>query len=68
MFLDRARVALSSGHVFGQGGAGFVRLNFATSPAILREAIQRMGDAAARRTGQTLRRAQPLPRRDGQRR
>jgi cystathionine beta-lyase len=47
MFLDRARVALSSGHVFGQGGAGFVRLNFATSPAILREAIQRMGDAAA---------------------
>jgi cysteine-S-conjugate beta-lyase len=45
MFLDRARVALSSGHVFGQGGAGFVRLNFATSPAILRQAIQRMGDA-----------------------
>jgi cystathionine beta-lyase len=46
MFLDRARVALSSGHVFGQGGAGFVRLNFATSPDNLREAIQRMGDAA----------------------
>jgi cystathionine beta-lyase len=46
MFLDRARVALSSGHVFGHGGAGFVRLNFATSPAILRQAIQRMGDAA----------------------
>ena len=45
MFLDRARVALSSGHVFGHGGAGFVRLNFATSPAILREAIQRMGNA-----------------------
>jgi cystathionine beta-lyase len=46
MFLDRARVALSSGHVFGHGGAGFVRLNFATAPAILRQAIQRMGDAA----------------------
>ena len=46
MFLDRARVALSSGHVFGRGGAGFVRLNFATSPAILREAIERMGAAA----------------------
>ena len=44
--VDRARVALSSGHVSGHGGAGFVRLNFATSPAILREAIQRMGDAA----------------------
>lgn len=46
MFLDHARVALSSGHVFGHGGAGFVRLNFATSPAILRQAIQRMGNAA----------------------
>jgi len=46
MFFDRAWVALSSGHVFGHGGAGFVRLNFATSPAILRQAIQRMRDAA----------------------
>ncbi|WP_327027974.1 pyridoxal phosphate-dependent aminotransferase [Micromonospora sp. NBC_01740] len=45
MFLDHARVALSSGHVFGTGGAGFVRLNFATSPAILTEAVTRMGDA-----------------------
>ncbi|MEU8299589.1 MalY/PatB family protein [Micromonospora sp. NPDC048909] len=45
MFLDRARVALSSGHVFGTGGAGFVRLNFATSPAILTEAVTRMGQA-----------------------
>ncbi|MFR9780442.1 MalY/PatB family protein [Micromonospora sp. MS34] len=45
MFLDRARVALSSGHVFGTGGAGFVRLNFGTSPAILTEAVTRMGQA-----------------------
>ncbi len=45
MFLDRARVALSSGHVFGAGGAGFVRLNFATSPAVLTEAVTRMGRA-----------------------
>ncbi|MET7752123.1 MalY/PatB family protein [Micromonospora sp. NPDC005367] len=45
MFLDRARVALSSGHVFGTGGAGFVRLNFATSPAILTDAVTRMGEA-----------------------
>ncbi|WP_367645770.1 MalY/PatB family protein [Paenarthrobacter ureafaciens] len=45
MFLDRARVALSSGHVFGTGGAGHVRLNFATSPAILTEAVARMGQA-----------------------
>ncbi|BCL12409.1 MalY/PatB family protein [Micromonospora sagamiensis] len=45
MFLDHARVALSSGHVFGTGGDGFVRLNFATSPAILTEAVTRMGRA-----------------------
>ncbi|MGC4892901.1 MalY/PatB family protein [Micromonospora sp. DT31] len=45
MFLDDARVALSSGHVFGAGGAGFVRLNFATSPAVLTEAVTRMGRA-----------------------
>lgn len=44
-FLDHARVALSSGHVFGTGGAGHVRLNFATSKAILTEAVSRMGRA-----------------------
>jgi len=43
LFLDEARVALSSGHVFGTGGAQHVRLNFATSPAILTEAVERMG-------------------------
>ena len=47
MFLDKARVALSSGHVFGSGGAGCVRLNFATSPTILRQALARMGRALA---------------------
>lgn len=45
LFLDRARVAVSSGHIFGRGGAGHVRLNFATSPTILTEAITRMGRA-----------------------
>ncbi len=44
-FLDEARVALSSGHVFGAGGVGHVRLNFATAPAILTEAVSRMGRA-----------------------
>lgn len=46
-FLDRARVALSSGHVFGAGGAGHVRLNFATSQGVLTEAVTRMGNALA---------------------
>jgi cysteine-S-conjugate beta-lyase len=49
IFLDHARVALSSGHVFGTGGAGHVRLNFATSQAILTEAVSRMGQAIRRR-------------------
>ncbi|SOJ56023.1 Putative cystathionine beta-lyase [Mycobacterium simulans] len=44
-FLENARVALSSGHVFGTGGAGHVRMNFATSRAILTEAVWRMGSA-----------------------
>ncbi|OBG19302.1 MalY/PatB family protein [Mycobacterium sp. 852002-51057_SCH5723018] len=44
-FLDHARVALSSGHVFGTGGAGHIRLNFATSRQILAEALSRMGRA-----------------------
>ncbi|WP_323959566.1 aminotransferase class I/II-fold pyridoxal phosphate-dependent enzyme [Arthrobacter sp. JZ12] len=47
-FLDHARVALSSGHVFGEGGAGHVRLNYATSSSILTEAVARMGAAVAR--------------------
>lgn len=46
-FLDRARVALSSGHVFGAGGAGHVRVNLATSTSVLTEAVTRMGDALA---------------------
>lgn len=49
-FLDEARVALSSGHVFGSGGTGHVRLNFATSPTILTEALNRLGAAVAGRT------------------
>ncbi|MFI5805308.1 MalY/PatB family protein [Streptomyces sp. NPDC051561] len=50
LFLDEARVALSSGHTFGTGGAGHVRLNFATSRAVLTEAVDRMGRAAALHT------------------
>lgn len=42
VILERGRVALSSGPTFGTAGAGFARLNFATSPAILREIVQRV--------------------------
>jgi cysteine-S-conjugate beta-lyase len=42
LFLQRGRVALEPGTRFGAAGAGHVRLNFATSPEILDEAVARM--------------------------
>ena len=47
-FLERGRVALSSGPLFGVEGNGFARLNFATSSAFLAEAVVRMAAAAGR--------------------
>ncbi len=44
-FLERGRVAFNSGVPFGPGGAGFVRVNLATSPDILTEAVRRMAAA-----------------------
>jgi cystathionine beta-lyase len=41
-FLEHAEVALVDGADFGEGGAGHLRLNFATSTAILTEAVERM--------------------------
>jgi cystathionine beta-lyase len=41
-FLEHAKVALVDGADFGAGGAGHVRLNFATSEALLTEAVERM--------------------------
>ncbi|MET9174547.1 aminotransferase class I/II-fold pyridoxal phosphate-dependent enzyme [Streptomyces misionensis] len=45
VFLDRGRVALTAGPPFGTGGAGHTRLNLATSPDILTEAVRRMAAA-----------------------
>ena len=45
-FLEHARVALSNGRDFGPPGQGFVRLNFATSGAILRKIIDRMAESS----------------------
>jgi cysteine-S-conjugate beta-lyase len=44
-FLERGRVALSSGPSFGGQGRGFARLNFGTSGAIVAEAVERMAAA-----------------------
>ena len=46
LFLTRGRVALEPGTRFGAPGSGFVRLNFATSPEMLDEAVTRMAAAA----------------------
>lgn len=43
--LERGRVAVSDGPIFGTGGAGHVRINFATSPDILREAVARIASS-----------------------
>ena len=42
VLLDRGRVALSPGEAFSPSAFNFVRLNFATSPEILTEAVNRM--------------------------
>ncbi len=45
VFLERGRVAFNSGPTFGTGGTGFVRINIATHPEILTEAVRRMAAA-----------------------
>ncbi|GAA2100929.1 aminotransferase class I/II-fold pyridoxal phosphate-dependent enzyme [Microlunatus panaciterrae] len=45
LILQRGRVALNSGPTFGGGGEGFARINLATSPAILTEAVRRIAAA-----------------------
>lgn len=45
-FLERGRVGLSPGPQFGHGGEGFARLNFATSPELLAEVVERIATVA----------------------
>lgn len=45
--LDRGKLALSDGREFGAGGEECVRLNFATSTAILDDALERLRHALA---------------------
>ena len=46
-FLERGRVALNNGKMFGRGGEGFARLNFGSPRALLAEGLARMRDALA---------------------
>lgn len=40
--LEKGRVAFNAGHTFGEQCSHYVRLNFATSPTIITEAIERI--------------------------
>ena len=53
--LVSARVALSSGPDFGTQGRGFARLNFACSPEVLTEAIDRLAATRDAGLGETTR-------------
>ena len=44
-FLEKAKVAVNDGTLFGRGGEGFVRLNFACPRATLQQALERMRQA-----------------------
>jgi cysteine-S-conjugate beta-lyase len=50
-FLKEARVALNDGATFGNGGEGFVRLNFACTWVVLNQALERMKAALERMAG-----------------
>ncbi len=43
--LEHGRIAVSPGPQFGAGGDGYVRLNVATSPKLVREAVARIATA-----------------------
>ncbi|MBV9269733.1 MAG: aminotransferase class I/II-fold pyridoxal phosphate-dependent enzyme [Candidatus Eremiobacteraeota bacterium] len=45
VFFKRGKVALYPGRRFGKEGAAHVRFNFATSSAVVEEAVKRMSDA-----------------------
>lgn len=51
-FLKTAKVAMNDGKWFGEGGEGFLRLNFGTSRATLRQGLERMAQALRARGGQ----------------
>ena len=50
-FLERGKVALAPGLEFGAQGAGYARLNLATSGSLLLEAVTRMQTAVAAASG-----------------
>ena len=47
LFVNRARLALNDGAMFGTGGEGFMRLNVGTPRSILRQALQQLAAATS---------------------
>ncbi len=47
LFVDKARLALNDGEMFGQGGEGFMRMNVGTPRSNLRIALDRLAAAVA---------------------
>lgn len=45
LIVNKARLWLDSGAIFGKAGAGFERINIATSRTVLKEALDRIRDA-----------------------
>lgn len=48
LFVNRARLALNDGEMFGPGGRGFMRMNVAAPRSVLREALDRLARALNR--------------------
>jgi aspartate/methionine/tyrosine aminotransferase len=46
--LEEGGVALLGGTAFGEFGEGYLRLSYAAAPAVIQEALARMGRALAR--------------------
>jgi cystathionine beta-lyase len=44
-FLEKAKVILADGAIYGENGQGHVRLNFGTSRKILKQGLDRMHKA-----------------------
>jgi len=48
-FLEEAKVAMTPGEPFGTGAGSFARFNFATSPDLIIEMVERMASAVRSR-------------------
>ena len=45
LFVNKARLALNDGEMFGQGGQGFMRMNVGTPRPILKQALEQLHEA-----------------------